>query len=72
MSRFVLDLAHTLSTRRPPGRRTGGVDKWVGVPRKRTRAKGLRMILCMADTDDPYYCSHCGVSPCAGLTEDCG
>lgn len=24
------------------------------------------------DTDDPYYCPHCGVSPCAGLTEDCG
>lgn len=22
--------------------------------------------------DDPYYCVHCGVSPCAHLTEDCG
>jgi hypothetical protein len=25
----------------------------------------------MAENDDPYYCPHCGVSPCAGLTEDC-
>jgi hypothetical protein len=25
----------------------------------------------MADTEDPYYCPHCGVSPCAHLTEDC-
>ena len=25
-----------------------------------------------ADTDDPYYCPHCGVSPCAHLTEECG
>jgi hypothetical protein len=23
------------------------------------------------DTEDPYYCPFCGVSPCAGLTEDC-
>lgn len=21
--------------------------------------------------DDQYYCEHCGVSPCANLTDDC-
>jgi hypothetical protein len=46
------------------GARTGGS----GWTRTSTRTEGSNMV----DTEDPYYCPHCGVSPCAGLTEDCG
>jgi plastocyanin domain-containing protein len=43
-----------------------------GMSGERIERELARRARAVADTDDPYYCPHCGVSPCAHLTEDCG